>query len=373
MGPGPLFPRGVVVVGTGLIGASVGLALRGRGIDVWLSDHDPRTAEMAASLGAGDLLTGEIPPGGPADLAVLAVPPDAVAAVLAAAQKAGLATCYTDVASVKASPLAAARELGCDLASYVPGHPLAGRERSGPAAARADLFLGRPWALCPVPENTATAVGTVTCLVTACGGKPVTADAAEHDHWVALVSHAPHLVASAMAARLADAPDGALTLVGQGLRDVTRIAAGDTGLWSQILTANAAGVAEVVAAVAADLRRAAAALAGGDVTGLAALLDAGQDGVARIPGKHAGPATSYATVQVIIPDQPGELFRLFQAAGEAGVNIEDIRIEHSPGRPAGVAELAVKPDAAQPLESALSARGWPAYLLQPAEGDPGRR
>jgi prephenate dehydrogenase len=371
-GAGPLFPRGVVIVGTGLIGASVGLALRGRGVGVWLSDHDPRTAELAASLGAGDLLTQDIPPGGPADLAVLAVPPDAVATVLAAAQKTGLATCYTDVASVKASPLAAARELGCDLASYVPGHPLAGRERSGPAAARADLFLGRPWALCPVPENKA-AVDRVTALVTACGAKPVTADADEHDHWVALVSHAPHLVASAMAARLAAAPDGALTLVGQGLRDVTRIAAGDTGLWSQILTANAAGVAEVVAQVAGDLRRAAAALAGGDATGLAALLDAGQDGVARIPGKHAGPATRYATVQVVIPDQPGELARLFQAAGEAGVNIEDIRIEHSPGLPAGVAELAVKQDAAQPLASALAARGWPAYLLQPAEGAPGRR
>ena len=370
----PLFPGGVAIVGTGLIGASVGLALRGHGIRVWLADRDPRTAELAASLGAGEPVTPDAPPpGGPASLAVLAVPPDAVAAVLAAAQKAGLATCYTDVASVKAGPLAAASELGCDLASYVPGHPLAGSERSGPAAARADLFLGRPWALCPAPESTAAAVATVTALVTACGGKPVTAGAAEHDHWVALISHAPHLVASAMAAQLAVAPAASLTLAGQGLRDVTRIAAGDTGLWSQILTANAAGVAEVVAAVAADLRRAAAALAGGDPSGLAALLDAGQDGVARIPGKHTGPATRYSTVQVVIPDQPGELARLFQAAGEAGVNIEDIRIEHSPGLPAGVAELAVKPDAAQPLADALAARGWPAYLLQPAEGRPSRR
>lgn len=370
--PGPpLFPHGIVIVGAGLIGASVGLALRGRGIGVWLSDRDPRAAKLAASLGAGDVLS-EVapPPGGPADLAVLAVPPDAVAGVLASAQKAGLAACYTDVASVKASPLAAARELGCDLASYVPGHPLAGRERSGPAAARADLFLGRPWALCPVPENTPAAVGRVTSLVTACGAKPVTAGAAEHDHWVALVSHAPHLVASAMAARLAGAPDGALTLVGQGLRDVTRIAAGDTGLWTQILTANAPGVAEVVAAVAGDLSRAAAALAGGDATGLAALLDAGQDGVARIPGKHAGPATRYTTVQVVIPDQPGELARLFRAAGEAGVNIEDIRIEHSPGLPAGVAELAVKPDAAQPLATALATQGWAVYVQQP---EPARR
>ncbi len=149
--------------------------------------------------------------------------------MLAAAQEAGQAACYTDVASVKASPLAAARALGCDLASYVPGHPLAGRERSGPAAARADLFLGRPWALCPVAETAPHAVARVDPLVRACGAEPVTADAGEHDRWVALVSHAPHVVASAMAARLADAPPGALTLAGQGLRDVTRIAAGRHG------------------------------------------------------------------------------------------------------------------------------------------------
>ena len=278
---------------------------------------------------------------------MLAVPPDAVAPVLAAAQAAGLAACYTDVASVKARPLAAARALGCDLARYVPGHPLAGRERSGPAAARADLFHGRPWALCPAAETTPRAVACVTSLVTACGAEPVTAAADEHDRWVALVSHAPHVVASAMAARLASAPDGALALAGQGLRDVTRIAAGDTALWTQILLANAAGVSEVLALVADDLRQAAAALAdaeaaagdpaapgaappaGGAEPGqpgradekagprLAALLDAGGAGVARIPGKHAGPATRYAIVQVVIPDQPGELARLFQAAGEA--------------------------------------------------------
>ena len=419
--PGALFPGGVVIIGTGLIGTSIGLALSEHGVRVWLADGDRRAASMAASLGAGELLPASDappptvpappdpgsappasagldlvpPPGGAADLAVLAVPPDSVAPVLAAAQAAGMAACYTDVASVKARPLAEVRALGCDLASYVPGHPLAGRERSGPAAARADLFLGRPWALCPAAENTPRAIGCVTSLVTACGAEPVTAAAEEHDRWVALVSHAPHVVAAAMAARLASAPDGALALAGQGLRDVTRIAAGDTALWTQILLANAAGVSEVLALVADDLRQAAGALADAEAAGraqpdsgappavlpgaeprsapadekalarLAALLEAGGAGVTRIPGKHAGPATRYAIVQVVIPDQPGELARLFQAAGEAGINIEDIGIEHSPGLPSGVAELAVKPAAAAPLAAALSARGWPAHAPDP--------
>src|SRR6266536_2924189 len=118
---------------------------------VRLADRNPAVARFAAGLGAGDELPAAGPPGGPADLAVLAMPPAAVAPALAAAQQRGLARRYTDVASVKELPLARARELGCDLASFVPGHPLAGRERSGPAAARADLFLGRPWAVCPAP------------------------------------------------------------------------------------------------------------------------------------------------------------------------------------------------------------------------------
>ena len=188
---------------------------------------------------------------------------------------------------------------------------------------------------------------------------PVRTGAAAHDRWVALVSHAPHLVAAAMAARLEAAPPEALDLAGQGLRDVTRIAAGDTSLWTQILAANAEPVAEVLAAVAADLAEAARMLTDGDPKSVATLLDHGQAGVARIPGKHGGEPREFTAVQVVVPDQPGELARLFDAAGAAGVNIEDVRIEHSPGLPVGVAELSVRPAEAGTLLDALEAGGWP--------------
>jgi prephenate dehydrogenase len=365
-GPGAgQFPARVVVIGAGLIGTSAALAIRARGADVWLSDRDPAAARLAEHIGAGQVLPPAGPPGGPADIAVLAVPPLAVAAELAAAQARGLARCYTDVASVKELPLRRARELGCDLASYVPGHPLSGRERSGPAAARADLFLGRPWVLCPAPETAPAALAAATGLASACGAQPVELPAAEHDRWVALVSHAPQLVAVAMAARLEQAPHGALALAGQGLRDVTRIAAGDPGLWLQILSANARPTAAVLALVAQDLQAAAAALTriadGQDeaVKQLTDLLDSGGAGVAAIPGKRGGPAPDYAVVQVVIPDRPGELARLFEAAGQAGINIEDVGIEHSPGLPAGVAELSVRAEAVEGLTSALAACGWP--------------
>jgi prephenate dehydrogenase len=262
---------------------------------------------------------------------------------------------------VKQLPVAQARNQGCDLTRYVPGHPLAGREKHGPAAARADLFLGRTWALCPLPETSEAALQAVTDLVRTCGAVPVRTDPAAHDRWVALISHAPHLVAAAMAARLEEAPGEALDLAGQGLRDVTRIAAGDTALWTQILSGNAAPVAQVLAAVAADLAEAARVLAEDDDSdkAVAALLDRGQAGVARIPGKHGGAPREFAVVQVVIPDQPGELARLFDATGAAGVNIEDVRIEHSPGLPVGVAELSVRPAEAGALLDALEAGGWP--------------
>jgi prephenate dehydrogenase len=348
----------VAVIGTGLIGTSVALALREHGVSVWLADTDPEAARLAVNLGAGEPL----PETGTADVAVIAVPPSVVAATLAAAQargSKGLAACYTDVASVKQLPVTQARAAGCDLTSFVPGHPLAGREKHGPAAARADLFLGRTWALCPAPETSEQAVATITTLVRTCGAVPVWADAAAHDRWVALVSHAPHLVAAAMAARLEAAPAEALDLAGQGLRDVTRIAAGDIGLWTQILAANAGPVAEVLAAVAADLAEAARMLTDGDPKSVATLLEVGQAGVGRIPGKHGGEPREFAVVQVVIPDQPGELTRLFDAAGRAGVNIEDVRIEHTPGLPVGVAELSVRPAEAGPLLAALEAGGWP--------------
>jgi prephenate dehydrogenase len=359
----------VLVSGAGLIGASVALALRAKGADVWLSDRDEGTAQLAADLGAGTVVPDLRDAKGIADIAVLAMPPAAVAAALAFGQEYGVADVYTDVASVKELPVRRARELGCDLSGFVPGHPLAGRERHGPAAAQADLFLGRTWALCPLPETLPAAVEAVTGLVAACGADPVTTDPGTHDRWVALISHAPHVVAAAMAARLAPSsvPPDALRLAGQGLRDVTRVAAGDSVLWTEILAANPGPVAEIIAAVAADLAGTARAL-GAHAAGVSAetpaadvteLLERGRAGVARIPGKHGGQPRNFTVVQVVIPDQPGELARLFDAAGAAGVNIEDVRIEHSPGLPVGVAELSVRPEQVTALLDAMEAGGWP--------------
>lgn len=360
--------RSALVVGTGLIGTSVALALSARGMAVYLRDADTDAVRTAASLGAG---TAEEPPG-VVDLAVVAVPPALVGPVLAQLQAErggeGAARAYTDVASVKHGPRLDIEALGCDTVHYIGSHPMAGSERSGPLAARADLFDGRTWVLAPTPRTDTETLNAALELVSLCGAVPVVMDAAAHDRAVALVSHTPQLVASLVAARLEDAEEAAVRLAGPGIRDTTRIAASDPRMWVDILSANAGVVADILDEFATDLGEAVAglrALAAADAAkrgeGVAAVTDVlrrGNAGRARIPGKHGAPPVRYEVVQVLIGDQPGELARLFADAGLAGVNIEDVDIEHATGAQAGYVRLSVSHAAGSVLRQALTARGW---------------
>jgi len=188
--------------------------------------------------------------------------------------------------------------------------------------------------------------------------------AAAHDAAVALVSHVPQVAASLVAARLAEGEDAALALTGQGLRDVTRVAASDPDLWVDILAANAEPVARILTELRQDVDAVVSALheVAEDPewarTSLREVLVRGNAGRARLPGKHGGRSTSYAVVPVVLADRAGELARLVVDVGAAGVNIEDIRIEHSPGQPVGLVELAVAPGAEAGLAEALAALGW---------------
>ncbi len=205
-------------------------------------------------------------------------------------------------------------------------------------------------------------------LVALCGAVPVLMDAAEHDRAVALVSHAPQLVASLMAARLEGAEPSTVRLAGQGVRDVVRTAASSPAMWMDILDANAGVVADVLDDLAADLTatvRALRDLSAAHQTGrtagaarLADLLRRGNAGHGRIPGKHGAVATRYDSVAVLIGDQPGELARLLADVGTTGVNVEDVKIEHSPRDASGLVELSVAAGAEPSLAAALQARGW---------------
>jgi prephenate dehydrogenase len=186
-------------------------------------------------------------------------------------------------------------------------------------------------------------------------------DAHAHDRSVALVSHAPQLVASLLASRLRDGDGAALGLAGQGLRDTTRIAASDPALWVQILGANAEAVAEVLRPLRDELDAVLRALDAPDEPGsrraLANVIATGNEGVSRIPGKH-GQDRRFTQLTVKIDDTPGQLAKLLTEIGEEGVNMEDLRLEHSPGAEVGFAEISVLPESAHPLATALEARGW---------------
>ncbi len=191
-----------------------------------------------------------------------------------------------------------------------------------------------------------------------CGGVAVTLTPDEHDLAVARTSHLPHLMASLVAGRLADAPGDHLALSGQGVRDVTRIAAGDPALWEQIIAANAGAVLSLLDEVQDRLTSLRGAVEAGSRDDLGVLLAEGVAGTRAIPGKHGGPVRPTASVYVAVPDHPGELARLFADAGDIGVNIEDIRIDHDPGRPVGQVELVVAVERADHLVASLAERGW---------------
>lgn len=346
----------VLIVGSGLIGASIGLALRARDVDVWLEDADAESVRVAVERGAGR----PGPPESDPDVVFVAVPPAAAPTVISRALSTYLHATVSDVASTKTRLQREVDAISSHADRFVPGHPLAGREVSGPAAARADLFADRVWALTPGSGTDPQRTAQVAAIVESLGAVVVTTTPERHDRAVALTSHTPQVVSSLVAAGLEALGAAEVRLSGQGLRDMTRLAGSDPDLWTEILTSNAEPVSEALdglierlSRVRDGLRREAAGA--GDVR---AALAAGVAGATRVPGKHGSQPVSYAVVPVVIADRPGELGRLFAAAARTGVNLEDVRIDHAQGRPTGLVELEVRPESAAVLATELRADGF---------------
>lgn len=361
-------PRHVHVIGSGLLGTSVALGLRRLGVTVTLEDASPAAALLAEDLGAGTARRGDEPLATDSvpELIVVCVPPDVTAAVVARALREWPTAVVTDVASVKHPISTAISDEGTGLdeearARYLGSHPMAGRETGGPLSARADLFVGRPWVLCPTPATDAASLILVRDLARDLGASPVELEPERHDEAVALISHAPQVVSTLLAARMLDDEHNAASLAGQGVRDVTRIAASDPALWVQILAGNGPRVARILRALGEDLDRVATALEAIDEPGarrtVAEQLRAGNDGVARLPGKH-GTRRNFEQVTVLIDDEPGQLGRLFTDIGAARINLEDVRIDHAPGVLLGLVEMSIVPEAKSALIEALTAKGW---------------
>ena len=349
-------PPAVVVIGAGLVGASVGCALSRREVPVHLEDSQLSHARVAATLGAGSTAAARMEDVG---LVVVAVPPRAIAAVVREAlERFPLAT-VTDVCSVKAGVLDELWRGGVDLTRYVGSHPMAGSQHSGPVTAHADLFVDRSWVITPHRRSEPDRVDRVVALAQACGARAVVMDVADHDAAVARVSHLPHLMSVLMAGHLTTVPERDLLLAGQGLRDVTRVAGGDPLLWEQIVGANSAAVLLELRAVQARLRQVIGAIEAAPASEqLRDELRRGVAGTRMIPGKHGTAPVEYGRVVVTIPDAPGALARLFADVEAAGVNVEDISIEHDQVRQVGYLALSVTLEQTPGLAAAMTERGW---------------
>ncbi|WP_294650476.1 prephenate dehydrogenase [uncultured Rothia sp.] len=364
----------VLIIGSGLLGASIGLGLHAAGYEeVYVQDISPTAEAVAQDIGAGtsfSTLSEEERAAFAPQLVVVAAPPDVAGIVCAQAlrmygprpETGYSGATVTDVASVKVRPLADVLASGADASRYVGSHPMAGREKSGPVAARGELFQARPWIICEHDSVRPECVRLVRSVAVELGAIVTSLSVEEHDQTVALISHVPQAMSSLLASRLQDTPLYALSLAGQGLRDTVRIAASDPTLWVQIFAANAEPIVQTLYGVRDDLNRLISTLedpaASGARLDLAQLMSEGNAGVARIPGKHGTAPAAFATMTVLVDDTPGTLARLLAEIGELGANIEDLRLEHSTGAPVGMAEISVNPSILESLVRDLSARGW---------------
>lgn len=345
-------PR-VLIIGAGLVGTSLGMALTASGCDVVLSDAVGSHAVVAAGLGAGRV---GLPGAAEVDLVVVATPPSAIPAVVMDALHRYPRAVVTDVGSVKSTIIDAVQDEDPELVGhYVPSHPMAGSQFTGPLTASGVLFVDRTWVVTPIAGNTDEDVALVVQVAERTGARVVVMDPEKHDEAVAQVSHVPHLMSILTASHLRAVPGENLALAGQGIRDVTRIAGSDPKLWRQIITANSAAIRVELDEVAADLHYLMSVLE--EPEKLESFLSLGQAGAKALLVKH-GEAMDVRELTVEIPDEPRALARLFTDIGDAGFNVEDFELRHDPVREVGYLTIVIETEVAEQLGATLETKGW---------------
>ena len=338
------------IIGTGLIGGSIGLGLRAIGWHVSGTDADDSRADRAKQLGAID--TVGLDAG--ADITFVAVP---VQAIPAAARHALDATggVVTDVGSVKASVVGAV-----DDGRFVGGHPMAGSEQDGVEGADAAIFHGSVWVLTPDARTDDNAFATVRSTVAALGADVVALPPDRHDALVAVVSHVPHLTAATLM-RLADARaeehQAVLRLAAGGFRDMTRIAAGHPGIWPDICAENRDAIVDGLDRLIAGLAEMRAVVADADRDGLLRVLEHARTARVNLPGRGERPE-DLVEVRVPVPDRPGVIAEVATLASELDVNLFDFEVAHSSEGQQGVLILLVAAERAERFQGGLVARGY---------------
>lgn len=338
----------VRIVGSGLIGTSIGLGLKSAGVEISFFDSDKSAQKLAQDL-IGP------PSSKDPDLVIFAVPPSALPSLLDSEFALNPASRFMDIGSIKIKPTVEVTSSILPGVRFCPTHPMAGREIGGAQSAQGDLFLARPWIYSPhgVDPDVVEAVLSVIKIL---GADPIILSPAEHDRAVALISHLPQIIASLLAKQLVGAPHEWLQLAGSGLRDSTRIAASDPQLWREIISANREEVLPLLKNVEKDLLLLIENI--DHAESVSAFISEGNVGRARIPGKHGGKAREYTKLHIVIDDKPGQLAKIFDECAQSNVNVEDLNIEHSPGQETGLITLYLSHEHAEILQQHLASNGW---------------
>lgn len=358
----PPLPGRAVVVGTGLIGGSVGMALRRLGWHVTGRDLDADRASQALRLGALDAV-GDDPE---ATVTFVATPVRSVAgeALEALAKTSGL---VTDVGSVKAPIVDAVSDT-----RFVGGHPMAGSEQEGVEGATPDLFQGATWVLTPTARTDAAAYSQVQQLVVAFGAEVVALPAERHDELVAVISHVPHLTAATLmrlAAGRGEEQRALLRLAAGGFRDMTRIAGGSSAIWPDICGENRLAIIDVMDELLAALQEMRDVVARGDRSQLIDALEEARAARVNLP-VLIGPADDLRELRIPVPDRPGVLADVTTLATDLDVNIADLEIAHSSEGPRGVLIVLVEAAAVPVLRTALADKGYRSSV-HPVDGPQG--
>ena len=339
----------VRIVGSGLIGTSIGLGLVQRGIAVEMVDSDPSAQALARDLTGGKVVVDP-------DVVVFALPTSVLSEVIENEIAINPQSTFMDVGSVKNEVLLKVKTFSGLSTRFLPTHPMAGREIGGAASARADLFQGRSWILTPEDNCAPESKKLVLELITLLGASPIELSALDHDAAVAKISHLPQIAASLVAKQLSGTPAEWMELAGQGLRDTTRIAGSDEKLWKEIIYSNRNEISELLISLQNDLQQMIDSL--DDPAKIAVLIAAGREGKALIPGKHGGKAREYTYLPIVIDDKPGQLAAIFNECAAMQVNVEDLNIEHSPGQLSALITLSLSEHDAEKLSSHLTSIGW---------------
>ena len=339
----------VRIIGAGLIGTSIALALNAKGVRVELVDIDISAADLANDLARAEPLTAP-------ELVVLATPTAAIPLVIDGEFSLNPNSTFMDVGSVKTEPIVHIKNSALPLSRFVPTHPMAGREVGGAQSARADLFATRSWVITPTSECSQESEEIVRELISLVGATAVVLPAEEHDRAVAAISHLPQITSTLLARSLERAPKEWLDLAGAGLRDTTRIAASDPTLWSEIIYSNREQIFDLAQHMHRELGELLENLE--SKSEIAAFIDKGRFERLRIPGKHGGKAREYTYVPIVIDDKPGQLAAIFNECAAIAVNVEDLNIEHSPGQQSALITLALSSHDADSLSTHLRAIGW---------------